>query len=80
MSPDNGPCFISQERQKLMEEYSIEHTASSPHHHQSNGLVERGIGNVKTAVEEGKGQVEGVASVSHHTIGETGEARRVDDG
>ena len=31
-----------------MEEYSIEHTTSSPHHHQSNGLAERGIETVET--------------------------------
>ena len=31
-----------------MEEYSIEHTTSSPHHHQSNSLAERGIETVKT--------------------------------
>lgn len=48
MRSDNGPCFISREWKGLMEEYSIEHTTSSPHHHQSNGLAERGIETVKT--------------------------------
>ena len=44
---DNGPCYVSQGWRLLMEEYSIIHSTSSPHHPQANGLAERGVAIVK---------------------------------
>ena len=44
---DNGPCYISKEWRELMEEYSITHVTSSPHHHEANGLAERSVETVK---------------------------------
>ena len=61
-----------------MEDYSIEHATSSPHHLQSNGKTRNWDG--EAALEGDVGQVEGVASVSHNTIGESDKVRRVDDG
>lgn len=44
---DNGPCYASPEWRALMEEFNVQHVTSSPHHHESNGLAERGVETVK---------------------------------
>lgn len=44
---DNGPCYISKEWNDLMSQFNIKHVTSSPHHHEANGLAERGIQTVK---------------------------------
>ena len=44
---DNGPQFASGEIQTLAKSYSFSHVTSSPHYHQSNGMVERTVRTVK---------------------------------
>ena len=44
---DNGPCYASTEWRALMDKFYIQHVTSSPHHHESNGLTERGVETVK---------------------------------
>ena len=44
---DNGPCFRSHEFDKVVKTYGITHVTISPHHHQSNGQVERCIRTIK---------------------------------
>ena len=55
---DSGPCYISKEFKMLMESMSVNHTTSSPHYPQSNGLAEKFVGIIKNlfhkAREEGQ--------------------------
>ena len=44
---DNGPCYASQEFMKLMLDMSVNHTTSSPHYPQSNGLADKYVQIVK---------------------------------
>ena len=44
---DNRPCFRSHEFNKFIKTYRITHVTVSPHHHQSNGQVERCIRTIK---------------------------------
>ena len=44
---DNGPYFRSHEFDKFIKMYGITHVTISPHHHQSNGQVERCIRTIK---------------------------------
>ena len=44
---DNGPCFRSYEFNKFIKTYGIIHVTICPHHHQSNGQVERCIRTIK---------------------------------
>ena len=54
---DNGPCYASHEFKQLMLDISVNHSASSPHYPQSNGLAEKYVQIVKNlfikAHEEG---------------------------
>ena len=56
---DNGPCYTSEVFTNLMGEYNVNHTKSSPHYPQLNGLAEKYVQFVKNlfykAKEEGKG-------------------------
>ena len=38
---DNGPCYSAETFTKLMTDYSVNHTTSSLHYPQSNGLAEK---------------------------------------
>ena len=38
---DNRPCYSAEAFTKLIKEYSVNHTTSSPHYPQSNGLAEK---------------------------------------
>ena len=38
---DNGPYYSAETFTKLMTDYSVNHTTSSPHHAQLNGLAEK---------------------------------------
>ena len=44
---DNGPQFTSEEFQKFSATYQLEHTTSSPYHHQSNGKAESAVKQAK---------------------------------
>lgn len=44
---DNGPHFVGQSFQAMLQEWGIKHQTSSPHHPSSNGFVERMVGTVK---------------------------------
>ena len=48
---DNGPCYLSQEFRFFMQNWSIEHTTSSPYYPQSNGLAESMIKVSKNLIE-----------------------------
>ena len=54
---DNGPCYMAEAFIKIMQEYRVNHTTSSPHYPQSNGLAEKFVHTVKSlfykAKEEG---------------------------
>ena len=40
---DNGPQFVSNEFEKFMKSWGIEHTTTSPHHSKANGKVESAV-------------------------------------
>ena len=44
---DNGPCYTWKEFQMLMESMSVNHSTSSPHYPQSNGLAQKFVGIIK---------------------------------
>ena len=44
---DNGPQFISREFNDFATKYGIQHTKTSPYHHQSNGKVESAVKQAK---------------------------------
>ena len=44
---DNGLFYASPEWRDVMDEFNIQHVTSSPHHHESNGLAERGVETIK---------------------------------
>ena len=44
---DNGPQFVFHEMTKFSSTYGFNHITSSPHYHQSNGLVERTVKTVQ---------------------------------
>ena len=48
---DNGPQFISEEFAHFVKENIIKHTRSMPYHPASNGLAERFIELLKTALK-----------------------------
>lgn len=47
---DNGSNLDSREFKKYCEDNGIEHHAGTPYHHQSNGLVERGIQTIEKMI------------------------------
>ena len=51
---NNGPCYASKTFKKLMTEYNVNHTTSSPHYPQSNGLAEKYIPIVKNLFHKAK--------------------------
>ena len=51
---DNGPCYTAEVFTILMKENNVNHTTSSPHYPQSNGLVETFVQIVKTLFEKAK--------------------------
>ena len=51
---ENGPCYTSKEFQMLMESMSVNHITSSPHYPQSNGLVEKFVGIIKSLFHKAK--------------------------
>lgn len=48
---DNGPQFISEEFAQFLKENGIKHTRSAPYHPASNGLAERFVQSLKTALK-----------------------------
>ena len=44
---DNGPQFTSEKFQKFSATYQLEHTTSTPYHHQSNGKAESAVKQAK---------------------------------
>ena len=53
---DNGCCYTSKEFQMLMESLSVNHITSSPHYPESNGLVEKFVGIIKSLFHKAKGE------------------------
>ena len=51
---DNGPCYASKTFKKLMTEHNVNHTTSSPHYPQSNGLAEKYVQIVKNLFHKAK--------------------------
>ena len=51
---DNGPEFSSYYFKSFSQTWNFEHRTSSPHFHQSNGLVERSIQTVKRTLKKAK--------------------------
>ena len=51
---DNGPCYVSKMFTSLMKEYAVNHTTSSPHYPQSNGLAEKFVQIVKNLFHKAK--------------------------
>ena len=51
---DNGPEFSSHHFRSFSKTWDFEHRTSSPHFHQSNGLVERSIQTVKRTLKKAK--------------------------
>ena len=49
---DNGPCFKSHEFDKFVKMYVITCVTKCPHHHQSNGQVERCIKTIKALLKK----------------------------
>ena len=58
---DNGPQFVSEEFAQSVKENVIKHTRSAPYHPASNGLAERFVKSLKTALSLPSGM-----SLSHH--------------
>ena len=52
---NNGPQFISQQFKDFMKNWNCEHLTSSPHHHQSNGMVERANQTIRRMIEKTNG-------------------------
>ena len=48
---DNGPQFVSEEFVQFLKENGIKHTRSAPYHPASNGLAERFVQSLKTALK-----------------------------
>ena len=51
---DNGPCYVAEMFTSLMKEYAVNHTTSSPHYLQSNGLAEKFVQIVKNLFYKAK--------------------------
>ena len=51
---DNGPCYSSEYFKEMMREMDIHHITTSPHHHQSNGLVEGYVRIIKSLLQKAK--------------------------
>lgn len=49
---DQGSGFMSQNMQKFLQTYNIEHITSCPYFHQANGLVERSVATLKTMLKK----------------------------
>ena len=49
---DNGPAFTSTEFNTFTESNGIKHLMSPPHHPASNGLAERAVQTIKTAIRK----------------------------
>ena len=49
---DNGPQFIGQAYQELLQKHNIEHVTSSPHHPRGHGFIERQIQTVKSVIKK----------------------------
>lgn len=49
---DSGPQFTSSEFKTFANSWDFKHTLSSPHHHQSNGMVERTIQTIKNILKK----------------------------
>lgn len=49
---DGGPEFIGKEYKQFCKAWDINHTYSSPEHHESNGLAERTIQTVKRTLKK----------------------------
>ena len=64
---DNVPCYASETFTKIMQEYNVNHIASSPHYPKSNGLVEKSVQIVKNlfnkAREEGAEPFQGINDI-----------------
>ncbi|XP_063959313.1 uncharacterized protein K02A2.6-like [Lytechinus pictus] len=54
---DSGTQFVSEEFATLMNNNNICHIQTAPKHPASNGLAERGVQTVKTAMKKGQGSV-----------------------
>ena len=52
MMTDNGPPFNGEEFWHFTREFDFKHHTSSPHFHQSNGLIEAMVKNVKAAYKK----------------------------
>ena len=57
---DNGPAFviISEEFEQFLSANGIQHVKTAPYHPASNGLAEKAVGIVKTAIAKGKGSLD----------------------
>ena len=51
---DNGPQFIGSAFQKLIKDFNIIHTTSSPHYPRSHGMVERTIRTVRSILNKNR--------------------------
>ena len=52
---DNGPCFKSSKFSDFCHQFEIQHSTSSPYHHQSNGRVERAIQTLRQFLKKTRG-------------------------
>ncbi|XP_064472856.1 uncharacterized protein K02A2.6-like [Ornithodoros turicata] len=50
---DNGPQFVSQEFKDFLKKMGIRHVTTTPYHTSSNGLAERFVQSLKTALRKG---------------------------
>ncbi len=51
---DNGPQFIAEEFAEFMRNNGVKHSRSAPYHPSSNGLAERFVQSLKTALKASK--------------------------